>query len=91
MQLRVDAEELVNRRHDVTARHFVFYRETCMVVRLAVDVPLLDTAASEQREPALWPVVATRLDGALHDLIVHNVFQGTQAVATDSDEFNYLR
>ena len=36
-------------------------------------------------------LVATRLDGALHDLIVHNVFQGTQAVDTDSDEFNYLR
>ena len=36
-------------------------------------------------------LVATRLDDALHDLIVHNVFQGTQAVDTDSDEFNYLR
>ncbi len=35
-------------------------------------------------------LVAHHLDGALHDLIVHNVFQGTQSIDTDSDEFNYL-
>ena len=37
-------------------------------------------------------LVATRLDDALHDLIVHNVFQGTQSVDVDSDpELDHLR
>tara|TARA_R100001530_G_C4193579_1_gene122837 strand:- start:184 stop:456 length:273 start_codon:yes stop_codon:yes gene_type:complete len=37
-------------------------------------------------------LVADRLDGALHDLIVHNAFRGARVVSVDSDpELDYLR
>ena len=58
LHVGIDTEQVVNGGHQFARMDRIARRIACILIRDAVDMPLFDTAAGQQAEPTLRPMVA---------------------------------